>query len=561
MTMDRSNYLYHEGDVLYIQTKPNGRGRFNITQFVLNLSGGISQDSPVKVLFRTVENGVIKSDWFFIAEVQTYETTISNISYNVPRNAILQVCFKRISDGEPIRFNSLQITGGAYFVEIKPTPTIDDSMFADINRQYETDELENNLFKKLYFRGIVPNYIKRADNLSKEEDGDYIALFSTIARFFTLIIRFFKRWEKINDYEEMLKEILRNNGIQFNESKIGFDKLSFLVHNIYSEISKRGTLEVFRLEGDERPDGSVVEIDGELMRTINSDKATEVLFETIFKYEMGWCLSKSSPMYSGIPNFCCNLDKLHFSSHYYSDISEWDNILTFGSKSLQPISDRDSVMRFNGVSGIGRISESTEDSNYFIKVDACMDYEIMFGLRVIDNNGDLYASVDGFSFYNVKLNDAFILPDKSEITSNFFNSETCIPLSSFITNKWYYIRFIIKAYASQNQISYKLNIGRGNELFFNNAFVRYILPTIRITGGTIDVCNFHIRPLVRGTNINCIKGDKFPNCFSLGFLKTSGFFHLYLRNRNTTMSQEEVRDFINKYLLTYSSTNLITFID
>lgn len=119
----------------------------------------------------------------------------------------------------------------------------------------------------------------------------------------------------------------------------------------------------------------------------------------------------------------------------------------------------------------------------------------------------------------------------------------------------------MKAYASQSQNSYGLNIGRGNELFFNNAFVRYILPTIRITGGAIDVCNFHIRPLVRGTNINCITNEKFPNCFSLGFLKASRFFQLYLRNRSTTMSQDEVDDFINNYLLTYSSTNLITFID
>ena len=558
--MDNSNYLYGNGDVLYIQTRPNGRGSFHITEVVLNLSGGVSNSSSVAISLRTIGNGVIKSEWFDIETLATTnETTISGLSYDVPRDTVIQIRLRRIGDGENIRFESFEITGGTYFIDVKPTPTIDSSMFSDINHQYETDELENNLFKKLYFRGIVPNYIKRGENRSKEEDEDYISLFSTIARFFTLIIRFFKRWEKINNYEEMLKEILRNNGIQFNESKTDFDKLSFLVHNIYSEISKRGTLEVFRLEGDERPDGSIVEIDGELMRTINSDKATEVLFETIFKYEIGWCLSKSSPMYRGIPNFCLALDKLHLPNNY-SDIHEWDDILTFGNKALR-LWRGENVIRFMGESGIGRLSDSTDASNYLIKVDACMDYEIMVGLCVTNNNGDLYASVEGFSLQGMKLLDSFVLPDKSDISSNFFDAEDHIPLSSFITNKWYYIRFIIKAYSSQPQSSYKLNIGRGNELFFNNAFVRYILPTIRITGGTVYVHNFHIRPLVRGTNINCITGEKFPNCFSLGFLKASRFFHLYLRSRNTTMSQDDVEDFINRYLLSYSSTNLITFID
>ena len=192
--MDNSNYLYGNGDVLYIQTRPNGRGSFHITEVVLNLSGGVSDSSSVAISLRTIGNGVIKSDWFDIETLATTnETTISGLSYDVPRDNVIQIRLRRIGDGENIRFESFEITGGEYFIDVKPTPTIDSSMFSDINHQYETDDLENNLFKKLYFRGIVPNYINRGENRSKEEDEDYIALFSTIARFFTLIIRFFKR--------------------------------------------------------------------------------------------------------------------------------------------------------------------------------------------------------------------------------------------------------------------------------------------------------------------------------------------------------------------------------
>ena len=120
---------------------------------------------------------------------------------------------------------------------------------------------------------------------------------------------------------------------------------------------------------------------------------------------------------------------------------------------------------------------------------------------------------------------------------------------------------IIKAYGSEQQGNCVLNIGRGNELHFNNAFIKYVLPTIYITSGTIDMCNYHIRPLVRGTRINRISGKAIENSFSLGFLRISKIFHLYLRNRNTTTTKESVEDYINHYLLPYNSANILTFIE
>lgn len=571
--MQNSNYLYKPDDTLIIQLRSNNRGRYIITQSVINFSDAITTaDVLVHVYFRIVENGVIAGDWTYIG-VADSENNEFNVNFEVPRESVLQVKFirKGIETEDGVKFVSMNI-GSTFIVDKKPTPTIDASMFSAINSQPETKTLEDNFFKKLYFRGIVPNYIKRGANLSKTEDEDYITLFSTIARFFAIIIRFFKRWENISNDEEILKEILRNNGIQFDETKITLPELQEMTQNLYNEISKRGTKEILMKVDDIRPDGSVVSEDGEFIRLIRANKSTEILYETVPRYELGWCLGKSSPMYRGIPNDCLHLDKMNYSNkttHKFATLADFNKILKFGNISIAydpTIAGVGSVASISGSveSGFGRNSESTDAANYLINVDACMDYEIMFAFKVTNaSGGAITASIEGFTGDKIKLPDAFIMPNKTTITGSFFYEENShsVPLTKFITNKWYYVRLIIKAYSSESQSSYKLNIGMGNELHFNNAFVKYILPTIKITGGKIRVCNYHIRPLVRGTNINRITNEGFENCFSLGFLRLNKLFHMYLRNKNTTLSKEDVEDFMNHYLLPYNSTNILTFIE
>jgi len=569
--MQNSNYLYKPDDTLIIQLRSNNRGRYIITQSVIKFSDAITTaDVLVHVYFRIVENGVIASDWTYIG-VADSENNEFNTNFEVPRESVLQVKFirKGIETEDGVKFVSMNI-GSTFIVDKKPTPTIDASMFSAINSQPETKTLEDNFFKKLYFRGIVPNYIKRGANLSKAEDEDYITLFSTIARFFAIIMRFFKRWENISNDEEILKEILRNNGIQFDETKITLPELQAMTQNLYNEISKRGTKEILMKADDVRPDGSVVSEDGEFIRLIRANKSTEILYETVPRYELGWCLGKSSPIYRGIPNDCLHLDKMNYSNkttHKFATLADFNKILKFGNISIaadSTIAGVGSVALISGSAGFGRNSESIDAANYLINVDACMDYEIMFAFKVTNaSNGTITASIEGFTGDKIKLPDAFIMPNKTTITGSFFYEENgnSVPLTKFITNEWYYVRLIIKAYSSESQSSYKLNIGMGNELHFNNAFVKYILPTIKITGGTIRVCNYHIRPLVRGTNINRITNERFENCFSLGFLRLNKLFHMYLRNKNTTLSKEDVEDFINHYLLPYNSTNILTFIE
>ena len=579
---EKSKYI-SPGDSLIIETRQNDNGEYKIVNPQFEFGGVISETAFISIYLRTVSNGTIYSDWQLIGR-QRVAVKKHLIEYVIKKGQVLQIKFVRSKDEVAglIEFVKFYTYEGTYTLVGRETPTLDASMFSAVNSDHSIVNLENNIFKKLYYRGIIPNYIKRSDNRSLSEDGDYIALFSAISRFFALIIKFFKRWEKLVDDEEMLKEILRNHGIQFDESRITMFELKHITQNIYNEFSKRGTKEMFLFAGDTRSDGTIVDIDGEFMRMIRAKRYTELLVENIPKTEMGWCLGKSSPMYRGLSNNCYDLNKFGANKMLYSNLDEYKSkFLWFGGISIGTTRNgyEGKTVRWmnNNVGvGIGRIDASVVADDYMIPVDACMDYEITIALtpKTLNNGAFLMAYVEGFNENKIKLPDSFITPDKSTVVmtvhpdsddiicGNFFDSEQngVLSLDKLLTDKDYYIRFIIKAYSSEPQSDCKLNIGFGNELHFNNSFVRYILPTIMVANASVEVFNIHMRPLVRGTNINRIIGEDAENCFSLGFLQTSKFVHMYLRNRNTSMSEQDAEDFINRYMMPYSGTNLITFI-
>ena len=189
--------------------------------------------------------------------------------------------------------------GGLFEVVDFSMPTIEESMFAGIINTPEFLQLEKNIFKKLYFRGIIPEYIKRAENRSYSEDEDYIELTKSIARFFTMIFIFFKRWEKFPENPDMLREQLNSYGINFDESNITFEQLKYLCENIYGDIEKRGTSGIFDKKGKVLPNLEEMPVDGELVRLLKSTEADELIYEIVPNNKVGWCLGQCSPLYKG----------------------------------------------------------------------------------------------------------------------------------------------------------------------------------------------------------------------------------------------------------------------
>lgn len=551
------NKIYKVGDSLVINIKPKQKGTTTLTGFTDSFRG-LASGKTVKREFRIVEDELFYSDWI--------ELTDSNLSgRKIKQNNVIQVKYTREgNDGSgDIEFQSIEFQGD-FEPEIINSPILDSSMFANIAWTEDVERLTKNIFKKLYFRGIIPTYVLRADNIDIEEDEDYVTLFWTISKFYAIMICFFERFENFFNDEELMLEWIRQNGINFDESTITLEQLQFLANHLYDEIRKRGTKMIFNYEGDV-VNGNVNKIDGEFIRLIRGKKSDELLYENTPLYKLGWCLRQSSPLYRGT----CFAERLNKTRENTKDFQDINNFQTFALRSSTvTIEDVDSRKALflktvgDSACGLGRYDEETEVSDRIYPSDANLDYEItfMFKVRLAGNNSKLHFGVEAFDSSKKKLNDAFITTNGSMTTEKFLDG---IPLSNFKEGVWYFVRGIIHAYSSDVVEDVKLNIGFGNNISFNNIFVKYMLPKIYITSNnssSIYVWDYKIRPLVRGTNILPLRSG-YENSHSLGFIQAPKIFYAYFRNNNNSQSKEEITDIIERYLLPFDMTNILQFID
>jgi hypothetical protein len=554
----RDNILHQVGDVLVITIDAKITGKVNITNFVDDLDG-ITESRRVEKEFRISEDGLFWGDW----KTLTSEN-LSEESYIVDGILFIQVRYTRVGEdvsGE-ITFNNIDFSGSREEIQFI-APTINSSIFANIIGSDGTKHLERNLFKKLYYRGIIPKYIIRAENNDKKEDRDYIDLFFSIARFFAMIFRFFKRFENFRNDYDLLREQVRQYGIYFDESNITLEELQFLAQNIFDQIRQRGTDMMFKRKGYVLPSGNEVEMDGEFLRLCRIKEMDELLYEYIPLEKVGWCMRQCSPMYRGTcmsvglnktkemsSNFI-NLDDFYLSktgNDSYYTIAQWND------KRVLHLSTRN-----NGVVGLGRQSDSEDASDYLYIADSKLDYEITFAFALEGfQDATIEFGVEGFDSRKNKLNDAFITLDGLQITETFANIGTTNRLHSLM----YYVRGRIHSYSTQFVQGDKLNIGEGKNLCFNNPFVKYILPKIQVTSSSqasILIYDYKIRPLVRGTNIIPLRDGSINN-HSLGFIQSSYLFYAYIRNNNNSLSEAELTDIIRKYLLPFNVTDIMIFL-
>lgn len=557
-----SNKIHKVGDSIIITIKPKQRGTAIVSSYEDNLIG-LAVGKRVKREYRIVEDNLFYSDWKILNN-----DTIKGIE--IKQNNFIQIRYTREgndSTGE-IEFKDITFNGD-FKPEVINSPILDSSIFSKIAWSEETEELTKNLFKKLYFRGIIPTYVLRGDNLDVDEDRDYITLFYSIAKYFAILLRFFKRFEDFYNDEELMLEWLRQNEIQFDESTISLSEMQTIARNLYDEIRKRGTRMIFKRKGDV-VNGKEIEIDGEFIRLIRNKRSDELLYENIPLYKLGWCLGSSSPLYMGT-SFAKNLNKTREDSEDFEDLNNFQTFSNNNSSlSIINVNTRrklggEKVLKCqttgNSACGLGRYDKNVEVSNKIYPADPNLDYEItfMFNPILIGNNAKLNFGVEAFDTLKNKLDDALIMPNGEKTTDMFLSQ----PLNSFRENQWYFVRGIIHAYSSKNVEDFKLNIGFGNNLTFDNKFVKYILPKIYLSSNnssTLYLWNYKIRPLVRGTNILPLKSG-YENSHSMGFIQSPRIFYMYFRNNNNSQSKSEITDIIERYLLPFNVTDILQFID
>lgn len=558
----KDNILNAIGDVLLIDVTPQITGKVHLTDFS-DVVEGVTATRTVQKEFRISPDGVFWNDW--------QELTSANLSsddYIVDSSLTIQLRYTRTGSDSTgvIEFKSIDFMGSREAIQFV-APTINSSIFANIIGTPEMKALEENIFKKLYYRGIVPKYITRADNSDEKEDRDYIDLFFSVARFYSMFIRFFKRFENFQDDFDLMREQVRQYGIYFDEPNITLEDLQYLAQNLYDQIRQRGTEMIFKRKGYLLPNGETLQIDGEFIRLVRSKVSDELLYENIPLEKVGWCMRQCSPMYRGT-GMSKYLNKTKELSEDFEDLSNFV-ISEYGNVNYQ-LSDFDKKKVLNlwvgtagGQVGLGRIgdddNQNIEDNIYV--VDAKMDYEITFAFNIqeLSSSSQIIFEVEGFDSLKNKLNDAFITPNGDQISEIFFNQNFKIWKKGI----WYFARGIIHSYSTINNDIILTNLGIGSNLHFNNSFVRYILPKIQIKSNGNDITNvmiwdYKIRPLVRGTNILPLKSGT-TNSHSLGFIQSSRIFYAYVRNNNNSQSQDEITDIIEKYLLPFNVTDIFVF--
>ena len=552
------NKIYNIGDTLIITVKPKQKGTATITSFEDSFIG-LAEQKKIRKEYRIVEDDMFYSDW-----VELSNDSISG--KKLKQNNYIQVRYTRYGTDLSgyIEFQNITFQGD-FNPEIINSPILDNSIFSDIAWSEETELLAKNLFKKLYYRGILPMYILRGDNQDVNEDSDFISLFYSVAKYFAIIIRFFKRFENFYNDEELMLEWLRQNEIQFDESTTSLTQLQFLARHLYDEIRKRGTTMVFKRQGDV-VNGKEIEIDGELIRLIRSKRSDELLYENIPFKKLGWRIGNSSPLYRGTA-FSEKLNKTKESGEDFEDLNNFQTF--FNRNSALSIIQADNAKKVlfckttgNSACGLGRIDESVEVSDRIYTADPNLDYEItfMFNPQLTGNGAKINFGVEAFDAMKNKLDNAFITPNGEKVTEMFMDG---IPMSNFRENQWYFVRGIIHAYSSSFVENVKLNCGFGNNLTFDNKFIKYILPKIYLSSqnsSQMFLWNYKIRPLIRGTNILPLKSG-FENSHSLGFIQCPQIFYAYFRNNNNSQSKSEITDIIERYLLPFNVTDILQFID
>lgn len=549
------NIISNIGDVLIVRIEPKITGKIRFTGYTETIENE-TEDKSLKREFRISQDGVFWTDWATL--------NIDNLSseeYFTDSYIQIEIRYTRTGTDESgdIVFKSIDFNGTRKNIQFD-APTLQSSIFGNIIGTNILAKLERNIFKKLYYRGILPDYIKRAENSSYNEDKDFVDLFYSIARFFSILISFFRRWENFRNDEDLLREQVRGYGIYFNENDITLSELKYIAQNILSQAQQRGTEMIFKHKG-------VAPIDGEFIRLTRNRICDELLYEYIPIYKIGWCLGNSSPIYKGTA-MAYNLNKTNENTKDFHSLSNF--VLSksgTGSYSLQN-TDNKRVIRLSatsygtGHSAIGRIDSNINVGDNIYSADSQLDYEITFAFKI--NSGTnlsqltLNFGVEGFDINKEKLNDAFSTVDGFQVSENFFDQS----MNIWKIGQWYYARGIIHAYSSENVIGSKTNLGIGQDLVFNNSFVKYIIPKIEFytktaQNASIDIYDYKIRPLIRGKNILPLKNGSIDS-HGLGFIQGSKILYTYVRNNNNGQSEDEIIDIIERYLYPFNTVNMFT---
>ena len=461
-----------------------------------------------------------------------------------------------------LQFKDLKFLGHL-IIQINDYSTTSESIFKDF---FENDSLTvkiaNNLLKKIYKRGILPNYIKR----ETVNDDDFIAFWGAVCQFFSYFSGLANKFDDLINNKEMLSEYLKQKGIKFVKDEITIGELQYISNNFLDEYRKRGTLNTTLPMGHAYRDGSVNKVDGEWLRVLGKNHYDEFLVEFIKKEHNGFYVDLSSNNYNGT-NQSTQLNKTPENTADFKDLSKFktignNSLIDFEGKKVFRIKpDTATVFRDFGI-GVDLANIQNEmESKFLIKVDAEIDYEFTF--RIKRQNGTttsiplLKVGLLGYNLNNWSTVHPF-RESKTRVPSNlFFDKE----LSSVLkTKEWYFFRCIVFAKNSVNTNTAN-DFGYKSLTFNENVFkvMPFIMVNDKIGETDVLIHDMKFRPLSRGKNILKLKkyhdnGIDFdfiePQIKNPCFIQNNCSVLTWTKN-NSSESDSDVENFVNEFLLPY----------
>jgi Leucine-rich repeat (LRR) protein len=507
------NRSTEQGDILIIKPEIPIVGWLSLISFTDDVVEDV--DDYFQKEFRySLDGGLNLSEWTALTNPNLASVTIDSRD-----RLIIEVRYEHVGGGtDEVEFNSILLNGTTEALNYPLFNNTHFSKFFDI-KDLEVFGWALNVLEKIYKSGILADYVDRAYN--SIQDADLIALWNVVTEYLAMNVIFIRQFQNIPTNETLLKNYLEARGVYLNDG-MGMDGFVYILENLYTEIGKRGTNQIVKLEDITTP------IDGELLRIINHLPSDEFIFALLQPHEIGWTIGKSSPCYSGTDSIV-NLIKAYEFTKAIVDLNKYP--LTNPSY----ISIDGDYMKVTNVpvgtsSGIG---DSTSISKAIV-VDDTIDYEVNFRVKVNNPNVLLTFGIYGYGILNER-ND--VISAVNGGTNNLFIDG--LPVNRADTEYW--VRGIIWGKSEANR-SDTLNIGIGNHLRFPQGVAKISpIVTMKSTATTDEVyiTDFKIRPL------------KMPK--SLGMLGVKNYIQAWLKN-NSHRSDSEVIRIIRDELLPYDTT-------
>lgn len=355
----------------------------------------------------------------------------------------------------------------------------------------------NNVFQKLYKGKILARYVSRRN--SQESDSDFTAFWTTLTEFLGYYAGAANKISSLQEMEIYLRAFLLQRNIFVTEQE-DVAQLQHLTHNLYKELSNRGTMDQFKAD-------ETVFVRGEFLRAIAHQFYDELIVVQHSNNRIGWNIGNNSPLYRGVSGSSLN-----------------------------------KVVQLQDLSVVGTIAESVVDnqkqwvidssnylsyeqgSNKMIVVDENVDYQITFQIKT---SGQVTVGLDLFDAFK-KLIDQPLSAVNGTSTNFFLNN-----VSINTNNKFIFLRCILYRKNTVSNVKSTTSLGGNNLTLFSG--VNFVSLIIESTSQAI-IQNLEIKPLYTD--------------YSSGFIQADNIVSLWLNNRSE-LDADNLKQRLADYLFPY----------